>query len=329
MKKTKISYGLAFLFIILWFVLSIIGTIFTGNIIVSTVIGFALPILTTAAVQIGTDLIKKVIKIEEAEEEKKKEEQEHNCRIVVFGMPGSGKTTLIRKLLTHGLPRQEKSTKKFTFHKHKILLDLEDPYPVAFADYKGQAMGDIVTDAPEDFFGEKDARIINAIFFIVDLFPEIPDENENPEKFQETLKEYKEEALVKIDNWVRENQEYVNKNTIEPVIRVCRSDRTGKQLFAVRFVINKIDFFERIISEYGSYKNKVNSPIEYAKNLYANQIQALEIACKKNRIKDFSVRVISAKYGDKYGDDMTGLLIEIALKHKERSKYGKATSKHS
>lgn len=326
MKKTKTRYWLVFLFIILWFVLSIIGTIFTGNIIVSAVIGFALPILTTAAVQIGTDLIKGAIKTDVIEEE---EEQEESCRVVVFGMPGSGKTTLIRKLLTHGLPRQEKSTQKFIFHRHQILLELGQPYPVAFADYKGQAMGDIVTDAPEDFFGKKDARLINAIFFIVDLFPELPDEKENPDKFQETLKEYKDEALVKIDNWVRENQEYINKNTIEPVFRVSRSDRTGKQLFAVRFIINKIDFFDRIISEYETYKNTVGSTTEYAKNLYANQIQALEIACKKNGVKDFSVAVISAKYGNKYGDDITGLLTEIALKHKERSKHGKTKPKHS
>ena len=214
--------------------------------------------------------------------------------------------------------RQEPSTKKFILRFNEITLD-EGDYPVAFADYQGQTMGDIVVDAPQEFFGKKESRLINTIFFIVDLFPDLPDEGKKPVEFKQVLKSYEKDALEKVESRVRENQEYINKNTIEPVFRVCRSERPAKRLFAVRFLINKIDFLERIISEHDTYRNTVRSATKYAESLYAPQIEALKLACKANGIRDFSFRVVSAKHGD----NLTGLLTKIVRKHKERSKHAK------
>jgi GTPase SAR1 family protein len=320
-KKTKITRRgilLIFLFALLWFGLSLIGTIFTGNIIVSAVLGFALPVIASAGTKIGTDLIHGVFKPEINEDDETDGTLENCCRIAVYGRSGSGKTTLIRKLLSSSdiEPRQEPSTEKFKIRSRKIMLELDEPeYPVAFADYQGQAMGDIVTDAPPNFFGEKGERVINAIFFIVDLFPDLPDERKKPQEFKKFLRSYKQDALTKIEERVRKNQNYVNEDSIEPVFRVCRSEIPPKHLFAVRFLINKIDILDRIISEYTSYTDEIKSSSEYALKLYEPQIEAVKNACEDNHVSDFSVRVISAKYDS---ETLTGLLTEIARTHKER-----------
>lgn len=322
MKLRKISKRgvlIIFLFAIVWIGISLISTIFTGNLIVSTVIGFALPIMTSAATKIGTDLIQSIFEQEvivSSETGEKVVLPENTCRIAVYGRAGSGKTTLIRKLLSSPdiETRQEPSTEKFRIRFNEITLD-EGKYPVAFADYQGQTMGDIVTDAPSDFFGEKEERVINAIFFVVDLFPDLPDEDTDQQEFKKFLRSYKQDALSKIEERVRQNQNYVNEDTIEPVFRVCRSKIPPPHLFAVRFLINKIDVLERIILEYDSYASAIKSPSEYAQKLYKSQIEAVEFAYKENHIPDFQVRVISAKHDNK---TLTGLLTQIVRKHMER-----------
>lgn len=220
-----------------------------------------------------------------------------NCRVLVFGLPRSGKTSLIKRMITADKPVSETSTDDFDVYGETLRLGLEKPkrYRVLFADYKGQKPSQITVDPPENFFGISGYRVVNAILFVVDFFPEIRDEKGSVLNTEQIIQKYEANAAELIKKRVDDNLEYINKWTIEPVFTVCFSE---KNMWSVRLLINKIDLLRDVISR-GYLPNASQDEIDnFAKKFYEPLEQELREACTQNNIQDFSVHLISASTGE-------------------------------
>src|SRR5262245_40860221 len=96
------------------------------------------------------------------------------CRIYVFGLPGAGKTTLMKSVLTRGNLEREESTEKFHYLRASVPLNEMGTIvsvPVLIGDYKGQNPSEVTINCPSGFAGSPGDRVINAIYFVVDIVP--------------------------------------------------------------------------------------------------------------------------------------------------------------
>ena len=213
------------------------------------------------------------------------------CRVLLIGLGRSGKTSIIRQVLTEDTLRQEVSTDKFDIFEEVKRVGLKNPtrYIISIADYTGQKLSQITVHHPEKFFGTSGHRLINALIFVVDLFPELNDPQGKSLKDHEIIEEYnKENAHRKITERVAQHKEYITKFTVEQIFEVTHSDN---QLFTVRLLINKADLLRDIFSKgYLSETNETKID-DYAKEQYASLINSIESACKKNNIDNFSVHL--------------------------------------
>lgn len=223
--------------------------------------------------------------------------QGRKCRILVYGLPRSGKTTLIKRILTAEKPQREESTAKFDIYEEDLRLTLEDPkkYAVAIADYKGQKPSEVTVNPPERFFGAPGQRLINVILFVVDMFPEVKDANGERIDDGELVDKYEPDARKYLHYRVRQNGLYVNAFDIEQVFAVAYSEM---HLFAVRLLINKIDLLSRVVSRGYLPQLSVESVDQYALGIYAATAESIKNACDANNVDNFSVHLISAAKGE-------------------------------
>ena len=217
------------------------------------------------------------------------------CRILVYGLGRSGKTTIIRRLLTSDKPRHEVSTRAFDVYQETLRLSLDDSrkYPVACADYKGQQPSQILVDPPENFFGLPGRRMVNVIFFVCDLFPELG--QEELLRIDAFLQRYERDADALIKQRVAQHTEYVSKWSIEPVFAVAYSKTN---LVAVRLVINKLDLLRSVVARGYLPRVRHDDLLEYALSLYEDTAREIRRACHVNGIDDVSVHVVSAETGE-------------------------------
>jgi hypothetical protein len=218
-------------------------------------------------------------------------------RMLVYGLSRSGKSTVIDRFLSVDKYTvaniRKKSTPEFNIQDAEITLGTKKKrFPVAIADYKGQTPDEIVTEAPDDFFGIRGDRRINVILFIVDLFPEKHDSSGNAIEDTQLLRFYKSNTEEKILKQVKENKLYVNKFSIQPVFSVSYN---ASHTLAVRLFINKADLLEELVDK-GLLKSD-SSIYEYCMSMYSDTIESIKKACTDNGIGDFSVYVISAGRG--------------------------------
>lgn len=233
--------------------------------------------------------------------------QSNQCRIFVFGLSRSGKTTMIRRLLTEDKPKSERSTDDFDVYDDNVRLGLQDPkwYSVGFTDYKGQKQSQVLQYPPEKFFGPPGNRLINVIFFVVDLFPVKDDKGHVFLDDQELIGFCRLNAENIIQSRVQKNLDYITEHTIELVFEAAYSKQN---LFAIRLLVNKSDVLEEIISR-GYIPDKNFKDMEkYALNLYAVLEENIKEACKINHVKDFSTHLISAKKGEGVADVFSEIL---------------------
>lgn len=278
-----------------------VATTFFGSPIAGALIGVALSLLSEAG-RVAKERIDGGIKAFVNNDDTAK------CRILIYGIPRSGKTSIIRRILTHGQPRHETSTADFDVYEDDVRLDLKgSKYPVAFADYKGQKPGQIIVGPPETFFGEQSERRINAILFVVDLFPEFPDEKEEPEQFREFMRKIEEDTSRHISERVAANLRYVNEFSIQPVFQVAYSPNS---LFAVRLVINKIDVLRDLAAKGHIVGLDASAVNEYAQNQYNLIVRALKKACSPENLNvpNFSVEVVSAYTGENLTEMFSGIV---------------------
>jgi hypothetical protein len=200
-------------------------------------------------------------------------------------------------LLTHDKPSREKSTEEYDLYEGEGRLGLKNTkrVPVCVADYKGQKPSQFFINPDEAFYGPPGKRLINAVFFVVDLFPEVRDEDGIVLKDEVLLDRYAMEAEDRLRARVAENCEYITKWTVELVISLAHSQTN---LHAVHLLVNKTDLLEKLFAR-GYLRSSIANE-KYAIQLYDPMAVIIRKACDDNGMKEhtFAVNVISASRGD-------------------------------
>lgn len=217
------------------------------------------------------------------------------CRILIFGAPGSGKTTFIRRVVALRQSPTEPSTTKTSIYRLVAPLDLGSKgyIKVDILDYRGEHPSDLFLEGPVGFFGFKGARRVNVILFMVDTFPAFHDEKTGkPLTDEEVIAKQGARAQEIIESRIRQIERYITPSTIQTVFSLSFHEH---RTFAVRLVVNKIDFLERL-AQAGHVDLRGRTPEEFSRGLFESVRTDIENACKQNDIVDlFDVRVLSAK----------------------------------
>jgi GTPase SAR1 family protein len=218
-------------------------------------------------------------------------------RILLVGLSRTGKTSIIRRILTEDMPRQEISTNRFIVYEETKRLGLKNPqrHIVSIADYKGQKLSQITVGPPVEFFGTRKYRLVNVVIILVDLFPELLNQESKPLKDDKLVQLYESDAEDRIADRVAEHREYVTKYIIELIFSVAYSK---DNLFALRLLVNKADLLRDAVR--CGYLSRVDegSMEEYVKRLYTPISDEIKSACQANNVDDFSVHLVSAKTGE-------------------------------
>jgi GTPase SAR1 family protein len=317
---TPSGYIAVALFLVTFILLLLFGAFFIGDPIVGTLISLALtslvsaiPFLFPGIRQRFEAFAKKHIFIGKSNVSNIYLELEGSYRVLVYGLPGSGKTTLIKNMLSVSAPHVEISTDEYDVYQNEVTLSLKPlrKMSVAVADYKGDKPSQIIVSPPQDFFGEEGNKKINAIIFVVDMFPRSFDECGNPLVPDKTrdfiLESYKKNTLKLIKNRVKETKEYITKWDIEEVFTVA-FNKTN--LRSVRLVINKIDLLRAIIEAGYVPGVSVASLENYALKAFSEIERNISMACEQNIISDFSTCLISAASGENVGS-MLGQILAL------------------
>lgn len=206
-------------------------------------------------------------------------------RILIFGHPGSGKSTFINTAFTFTNDTNINSTEKFKYYKFQIDLTLEkEKKTVAIADYRGQNLSQVILDGDENFFGTKNNRLINAIIFIVDLVPRQTDNNGiilNNEQLIKWLSDGN--GINEIESRLSDNYMYINRNILQILFTLLKS----RNLQKVVFLINKIDIMETLIDNGHISLTNYSNARQYALHKYEDSILEIDKFCTPNEI-DFS-----------------------------------------
>lgn len=309
-KINSKGYFAIFLFVATLISLLYLGAVFTDD----PVIGPLLSLVLASLLSIGTLLFdgtkhwlnefakKNIYGMQDDEIVVELPKFNNSYRVCLYGLPGSGKTFLIKSLLSALAPRLQLSTDEYDVYENEVTINLKPliKQSVAIADYKGDKTSQIKVNPPEDFFGAEDDRKINAILFVVDMFPRIEDRVTKipltPEKTKEfVLSEYKQNGLRKIKNRIQETEDYMTKWAIEEIFTVAYSKNN---LNSVRLVINKHDLI-RVVVEAGYISGVSSDTLEsFALKSFSKIEKRIREACKINDISDFSVCILSAATKD-------------------------------
>lgn len=290
---TRKGYSIIGLYILGFIFFTALGFILAEDQIIGPIIGLAL----AGVASIGSLLFKPIRELIERFVAQNMPLAASKCRVLFVGLGRSGKTSIIRHILTEDSPKQEISTETFDIYDETMRIGLKNPtrYVISVADYKGQKLSQITVNKPTAFFGAKGKRQINAVIFVVDLFPEISDESGRVKKDFDLIEEYKSEAIEKIQSRIANQKEYITKYTIEQIFEAAYN---SAQMYSVRLFINKVDLLRSIIERGYLPEIENKTAEEFGKKLYASTIYHLEQACAANNIDDFSVHFVSAKTGE-------------------------------
>ncbi len=209
---------------------------------------------------------------------------QHDCKILIYGLPGCGKTSFIRRINYLKTPNIYSSTEGIDIYQSSFTFRARNTssIKISIADYKGSRPSQILVDPPEKFFGSKENRNINFLYFMVDL---LPPRFETKSLTDEFVSE--KEILEQINQRIKQNLEYISMWAIAPLLAASYSE---KNLHGIKLIINKIDIIDNLIS-LGYLSESID-----VKKLYKPLIKTLINACAQNNISDnFSIHVISTK----------------------------------
>lgn len=207
------------------------------------------------------------------------------CRIFVFGRSRSGKTTLVSSLVAVDQSLGRTETKDFTVYKLKAPLRIDDVkyIDLRISDYRGQLPAQVLVDHDPAFFGYSGNRRINAVIFIVDMFPEEVDKHGSALDDEKLVEKYGSDAESVINKRVAEHYDYLTPEVIGCVFALCFSK---ENLIAVRLLVNKIDLIDKLARN-GCLTLPIGMGIEkYAEQKYSDLFKILNHYCAKNSIVD-------------------------------------------
>ncbi len=250
------------------------------------------------------------------------------CRILLIGLGRSGKTSIIRQVLT-GSNRREASTTDFAMYRARRVSDLDGaPFDLVLADYQGQKFSQLVIDRPQRFFGPRGAREINALIFVVDLFRELRDANGDAVSDYVLLEHYSQNTDAQIRERVDEQCRYINEFALEVILETTFS---RKSMCSIFLVVNKIDLLRALVDR-GCIPGVVPSALQrYVSELYAPLNGLIKEAARANGVvESFGAYLISARTGEnlatvfseiirRYQDSVAGVAARGAS---ERGMYG-------
>lgn len=291
---TKKGYSVLGLYLVGFLIFAVLGLIVAGG---DVIFGAIVGLLFAGVASIGSLLFKPFRDRVETFASANLNIAGSKCRVLFVGLGRSGKTSIIRHILTEDTPKEEISTETFDIYDETKRIGLKDPvrYIVSIADYKGQKISQITVNNPPSFFGPAGKRQINAVIFVVDLFPEMADRPGKIKEDYDLVDLYQEDALEKIQARVASQREYITKYTIEQIFEAAYN---SSQLFSVRLFINKVDLLREIVRRGYLPDIGQQTPEEFGKEMYAPLIEQLDQACAINKIDDFSVHPVSAKTGE-------------------------------
>lgn len=294
MKVTKKGMLAIILFVFLLLAIGIAAKLFAKDPLLYAILGYVI----LALLWVGAILLKPLREWLEDFRDRNIQLSGHKLRIFIVGLGRSGKTSIIRHILTGNAPRQEKSTDSFFICEKKQTLDLKKPaeITVSVVDYKGQKQSQVTTDSYQypEFFGKPGLRLINVLIFVVDLFPELKNRKGKVLDDSQLIKRYKKNAKERIEERVKEHEEYISQYFVEQLFSLT----SAKNLFSVQLLVNKVDLL-REVAACGYLPEVIEKNMEmYAKGLLKKILDDINAACHENNIDDFSIHLVSAKKGD-------------------------------
>ncbi len=208
-----------------------------------------------------------------------------SCTIYLYGMAGSGKTSLMKSWLQAD-QKPEKSTEVFDYYPHQVLDSVEQQkyIKINIADYQGQKQSGIINN-------EK-LRLANAILFVVDVVPRYDESYNLLDTSNKQIEWLSHSTAKKIHQRVDDHRIYIM-GSLEPLF-----DRLfNKHLYSIRLVINKYDLIEKLgkkglLPDLDSDADS-NQIQKYAIGLFKDIETEIRRACQVNQIQDFSVSLIS------------------------------------
>ena len=147
-------------------------------------------------------------------------------RILLLGLGGSGKTSIIRRLLTGEFVYGEHSTNRFDIYEAKLQIgdSIKSSLTVSMIDHKGQQASQLFIEGPVNypgFFGLPGSRLINAVIIVVDLFPEFQNDLGQPLQEDAIVELHQVNAESLIASRVAEHLGYTTPSIIQMVFSLA------------------------------------------------------------------------------------------------------------
>ncbi|MFM2432254.1 MAG: hypothetical protein RLZZ511_3468 [Cyanobacteriota bacterium] len=211
---------------------------------------------------------------------------ENTLNLLVYGLRGSGKTTLIKKLLTIDELGLEPSTLESKVYQGQIMLGLAANQAVnlRIADYYGEKPSNFLDMVETEFTQSSGGAIANAMIFFVDIAPRGTSFDGDLLSDEAILAQMDQAAIAKR---IQDHESYLSNSTLE----ILFSRVVSENLQSVRLLINKADLVEVLYAQQG-LKRKFDSPEAWVRSLISRIDQDLQQVCQANGL-DYSSHFVS------------------------------------
>jgi hypothetical protein len=194
--------------------------------------------------------------------------------LVLYGLRGSGKTTLIKKLLTLEELGLEPSTLDSKVYQGQIKFDLDHDRAInlRIADYYGEKPSNFLDTLKADFVNSAGESTVNAVIFFVDMAPRGLDLDGSILPDDKLLNLMDRD---KINERIAEHHDYMSRSILE----VLFSQIASSNLQSVRLLINKADLAEVFYSKHG-FKKQFPNPEAWVTQAFEKIDTHLRQACQ-------------------------------------------------